>query len=110
MQELASGRMLGGGPVEALYRIVTRMNVTVPLPEGLQTNVIQMIDEVFAFVLGRMLTVLPNFGALSDVNYVAYGFDVPFDLLATHALTTLAYLVPVFIAGYLFFRSREVAR
>ncbi len=110
MTEIASGRMLGGGPVESLYRMVMRMNQTVPLPNGLPADFMQMTDEAFAFVLKRVLAVLPNFGTLSNVDYVAYGFDVPFDLLITHAVQSLAYLVPMFIAGYLFFRTREVAR
>jgi hypothetical protein len=110
MREIASGAMLGGGPLESLYRIVTRMNVTVPLEPGLSTDAIKMIDEVFGFALRRVLAVLPDFGALNDVNYVASGFDIPWDLLLTHLVTSLAYWIPFFIAGYLFFRTREVAR
>jgi hypothetical protein len=110
MTELATGKMLGGGPAEALYRIVTRMNVTVPLEAGLRTDVIKMVDQVFGFALRRVLALMPDFSALSDVNYVASGFDIPLDLLATHAMTSAAYLAPIFIAAYLFFRAREVAR
>lgn len=110
MTQLAAGTMQGGGPAEALVRIVTRRNVTVPLEPGLSTTVIAMIDEVFGFVLRRVLTVLPDFSSLSHVDYVAYGFDVPFDTLLAHVLYSAAYLIPVFIAGFLFFRTREVAR
>lgn len=110
MTQLATGAMAGGGPAESLVRIVTRRNVTVPLDPGPGTTVINMIDEAFGFVLRNVLAVLPDFGALSHVDYVASGFDVPLDLVMAHLLYSLAYLVPVFVAGFLFFRTREVAR
>ncbi|MBX7074736.1 MAG: ABC transporter permease [Pirellulales bacterium] len=110
LQQISTGTFLGGGPVEALYRIVSRMNVTVPLEPGPGTTFINMCDQAFRFALGKVLAIVPDFAGLSNVDYVAYGFDIPADLLWTHVVKGIAYLVPIFIAGFLFFRTREVAR
>jgi hypothetical protein len=110
MKELASGTVPGGGPVESLVRIVTQRNLTTKLEPGLSTSAINLFDEGFRGALRIVLAVLPDFSALSDVDYVVHGFDIPANLLLTHGVTAFAYLVPVFIAAFLFFRTREVAR
>jgi len=110
IRELASGDQLGGGPTESLVRLVQQSNMIVDLNPGAATNVIKFSDRVFQFVLGGVAAVLPDFGRLSDVDYVANGYDIPWRLLMVHGFTALGFLLPVFLAGYFFFKSREVAR
>lgn len=110
MTELASGTVPGGGPVESAVRIFTQRNLTTKLEPGLSTSAIKMFDEGFRGALKLVLAVLPDFSALSDVDYVVHGFDIPANLLLVHGVTAVAYLVPVFVAAFLFFRTREVAR
>jgi hypothetical protein len=110
IRQLAQGTMLGGGPAEALVRLVTRKNLTTEIEPGPGKMVIQWADELFRHVLSNVVTVLPDFAVLSDVDYVAHGFDIPYDLLLQHVVRAFAYVVPLFVAGYLLFRTREVAR
>jgi hypothetical protein len=44
------------------------------------------------------------------VYFVASGFDVPGDLILEQATRMCAYLLATFLAGFVFFRMREVAR
>jgi hypothetical protein len=41
---------------------------------------------------------------------VAHGFDISSDLVLIYSVKALAFLLPAFIAGYLFLKTREVAR
>jgi len=107
--QLASGELIGGGPSEALYRLLTQSNLKLELEPGLRTDAIQMIDRALQFLLSRVVTVLPDLTRLSDVDYVANGFDIPGNLLAVQMATTAAYVIPVFIAAYFLFKTREVA-
>jgi hypothetical protein len=43
-------------------------------------------------------------------DYLAQGYDIPWNDLAVQALTTLGYALPVFVVGYLCFKFREVAQ
>lgn len=110
IRQLAFGELPGGGPVEAAVRIFTQRNLTTKLEPSVTTQAINLFDEGFRGALKTLLAVLPDFTSLSDTDYVVHGFDIPGDMLLTHVVTTLAYLVPIFVAAFLFFRTREVAR
>ena len=103
--------MYGGGPFESFYRIVTQRNVMTDLDDTLAVNVMKMVDKVLAYMLDTVAHVLPDFSTFSNADYVAYGFDIPgLDIIARNVLIALAYVVGLFIAGYFFLKTREVAR
>ncbi len=110
MTKLAFGDVLGGGPVEAAGRILTQKNLSVQLDPGLGTNVTHMVDTVLEFGLRGMSAILPPFGDFSYADHLAYGFDVSWNVLLVRTVTALGFLLPLFVAGYLFLRNREVAR
>jgi hypothetical protein len=110
MIRLARGETFGGGPVESLLRILSQQNLLVPLEPGLTTDVTKMADQVAEFFLKVMSAVLPPFADFNCADYVAYGFDISPGLVAIRALTALGFLLPLFVAGYLLLRNREVAR
>lgn len=110
LRRLSENQELGGGTFESLIRIVKQDNMMTPLDPTIANNVaiwLDMVGRAFLWVVGRLL---PNFQALSDVDYVANGFDISSDLLLIHLATALGYAVPVLIAGFLFFKVREVAK
>jgi hypothetical protein len=47
---------------------------------------------------------------LSKVRWVSEGFDISPNLLAQDVSVSLAYLVGLFVVGYFFLRTREVAK
>ena len=110
MGKLASGETYGGGPVESFIRIITQKNLVTELEPGFSAIFAVMCDAVLQIGLGVMAVILPNFGAFSCSDYVANGFNVPFNWILQHGLTTLAYFALLFLVGHLFFKSREVAR
>ena len=54
--------------------------------------------------------ILPDFGRFSFSEYVASGFNIPGDTLLTYTCRAFAFVLPVFVAGYLCLKNREVAR
>jgi hypothetical protein len=108
--DVARGTIQGGGPVESLVRILKQQNVTLELEPGLTKDVVQAMDGVFMFFMTSVTSLLPDFRRFSNVDYVAHGFDVPPDVLAVQVLSGLAYVAAVFFVGYLFLRTREMAR
>jgi len=110
MLRLATGQAEGGGPVEALYRLITQMNLVSEMPEGLLTDAIKLVDVALLGWLRLMVETLPRFASFDLSRYVAFGFNIPGDLALIRLLTTLGFLVPLMIVGYLCLRLREVAR
>jgi hypothetical protein len=110
MSDLGRGEVVGGGPFEALVRLVKQDNLVTDLNPGLGTKLVEMFDKVAELFLGAMSAILPSFGDFSFASFVAYGYDISVNTLAVRFLTMLAFLLPVWIAGYLFMKTREVGR
>ncbi|OHB66088.1 MAG: hypothetical protein A2V70_06870 [Planctomycetes bacterium RBG_13_63_9] len=110
LEDLASGEAVGGGPVEAFIRLITQQNVVTPMEPGVRTRLAEMADQVLEYGLRAASAVLPEFGQLSFSDWVAHGFDVSGNMVWQCSLHTLAFLLPVFVAGYFFLKTREVAK
>lgn len=108
--DVAFNRVLGGGPIEAMLRTVLQINQTVPLEPGLGTTLVQRIDQAYRVLLQVVSGAVPDLSAMSGSTIVAQGYNIPFDLLVEQGLTALAYVIPVFIVGFVLFKLREVAR
>lgn len=107
---VATGVEYGGGPVEALVRLVTQQNVMSPLKAGGAEPFIQGVDNVLQLLMQSVAQVLPDFSAFSTVNFAAYGYDVPADRVFQDLTTCLAYIVGLAVVGYFLLRTREVAK
>jgi hypothetical protein len=110
MQKLAAGETYGGGPMESMIRLVTQDNVIQELEPGLSTDAAKMTDAVLQAGLGITATLLPAFGEFNYSSYVSHGFDISVDLMLVRSVTTLGFLLPVFVFGYFFLKTREIAR
>ncbi|MBX7166032.1 MAG: ABC transporter permease [Pirellulales bacterium] len=108
--DVATDRVIGGGPIESLVRIVRQMNQTIPLEPGFTTTAIKSLDVGYRAALKVMANAVPDLSSLSGTTLVARGYDIPWNPLVSQVLMALAYVVPVFVVGYLFFKMREVAR
>ena len=103
---------LGGGPFESFLRLIWQMNQVEDLPPGSYVApFIKAADYVYGAFLALFGQAIPP---LSDyyIYYIALadGFDVPVGLILQNVLTTLSYLLPLFIIGYLILSNREVAK
>jgi hypothetical protein len=81
-----------------------------PLDPTVANNVAMWLDTAGRGPLWIVARLLPDFPSFNDVEYVASGFDISTDLLLIHLATAIGYALPVLIAGFLFFKVREVAK
>ncbi len=108
--QLASGKVYGGGTFESLLRIGQNKAAMVPLDDGTASQLATSLDKVSDQVLGLVCHLLPDLYATSCNNYVTHGYDIPWDpALKIQLVTSLAFVVPLFLVGYVLFRAREVA-
>jgi hypothetical protein len=110
VQELATGQVLGGNTFEAALRIVTQSSISTPLEENLASKVVQGLDAATLWPLKIIASLLPDFAQLDDASYVADGFNIPAYLITEQSLGVLAFLIPLFVVGFLCLKTREVAK
>lgn len=114
VSKLGAGQVLGGGPLEAFWRLGKQENLVSDLPSGVLMTVVQMIDIVARAALWCVAHVLPSFdpeeGRFEFARFVANGHDVPWNLVAQSTLTTLGFMIPLFVIAYLFLSLREVGK
>jgi hypothetical protein len=111
MVEIARGENYGGGPIESLVRLFTRNNLVSDLNVGeTMEAIVKTSDEVITFPMRVVAYVLPDFTSVSKVAWVADGFDIPYTLTAQDLAIALAYVLGMFVTGFFFLRTREVAR
>ena len=110
MRRLATHQTYGGGPVESLRRLITQENMISEMEPGLTTTVVKVLDQPAQFGLLLLSNVLPDFGRFNFSEYVASGFNISGDTILTYTCRAFAFVLPVFVAGYLCLKNREVAR
>lgn len=100
----------GGGFLESIYRIYTHMNDTTELPEGPAFVVMEFFDWCLTGFLGLCKQVIPRLATFNNMSeYVANGFEVPWDSsLLPSLLIVLAYVPPCILLGYFALRIREL--
>lgn len=103
--------ILGGGPFESFWRLLSGTNMMSDLPPGFATTFVQSMDAVvgaFMTLIGQAIPPLSSFSlyykALQD------GFDISGAWMLQHGITTFAYVIPLFMIGYLILSNREVAK
>jgi hypothetical protein len=101
--------MVGGGPFEALLRLISHENQVSELSPTLSVVVAKTFDAIVMPVMTRMAYLIPNLGALDVSNTVAEGFAVTGGQILTDSLIALSYALPFSIAGYFILKNREVA-
>ena len=70
----------------------------------------QTVDAVLEKCLWAVAQILPPLGEFEGAAYVAHGFNIPAAWIGERGLTTLGFAVVLFVIGYFFLKTREVAR
>lgn len=109
IQSVGEAKNFGGGPVEALYRIGSRMTLAAPLDDTTVTRVATGSDEAFRWVVRRFLNILPDVDRYSFSSYVADGFDIPSSQLWLNLLMLAGYLLPCAVLAFYLIKGREIA-
>lgn len=103
--------ILGGGPFESFWRILTGTNMMSDLPPTFATTFVKSLDAVVGAFMALIGQAIPPLWQFSQYNVaLSSGFDVPFAWILQHGIMTLAYFLPMFIIGYLILSNREVAK
>ena len=108
--DIGSGTMIGGGPLESMYRIGTRDNMINAMEPGLRTNTIKAVDQAISLGMRYFSAVLPEVNDNFFGRYLAFGFNVGPDLLGRCILRELGFVLPVLLLGFICLRQREVAQ
>jgi len=109
LDKILAGEQLGGGPFESIFRLLTHMNDTSPLPEGTLTVIIQEADRSLTGGLWIVKYMIPDLTTFSMSEWVAKGFDVPWDGVMLPSLAvTVAYAIPCLLLGYFSLSLREL--
>jgi ABC-type transport system involved in multi-copper enzyme maturation permease subunit len=108
--EIANKQNYGGGPAESIVRIADQSNVTSALDEGALTTIVTKFDEwISRPIMWCIGQCLPDFGALSTVDFAAEGYNVPWDRVFQDITTCVGYVLVLSILGFFLLRTREVA-
>jgi hypothetical protein len=107
--EFTRQSLIGGGPFESLFRLLTHENQMTDLAATPPVVVAKTLDALVMPVMERLVYIVPNFTALDVSNTVADGFAVSWGLMLSNLLLALAYALPFSIAGYFILKNREVA-
>ena len=109
-QAVAYKRVYGGGPIEAAYRILLQLNITSELEANPLTSAIKVIDQLLMYVVNNILHLLADFEQFLEVQYLSYGYDIPWDMLIQHSFSVLSFLLATYVLGYFILKSRELAQ
>lgn len=107
--EIVTGQQRGGGALESVYRILLHMNESMALPQNAFTKAIVAFDKPLVEGLGIMRHVIPDLSVYSMSDWLAKGFDVPWNgMLLPGIAMTFAYLLPCVLLGNFSLRLREL--
>ena len=98
---MASGKIIGGGPFESGIRILSQQNQDLATAAGLADHRRPDGRSRQETVLWVISSLLPEFGRFDFANHVSYGFNISGDLLVQSFCRAAAFVVPLFVAGYL---------
>ena len=102
-------KVLGGGPLESVYRLVAQLNQTTQIPPSPAVTAMKKIDTALLNIEEVVLEVVPDLRPFNTSAYLKRGFDIPWDTSVLPALaTTLGFLIPCVILGALCLQMREL--
>ncbi|MCA9042015.1 MAG: hypothetical protein KDA65_16800 [Planctomycetaceae bacterium] len=110
LNEQVTGRALGGGPMEALYRMLTQTNETSRLPsDDPIAGIALALDPVFSNLLWIVKHIIPDMSSFSMSEYLAKGFDVNTSAAINPSIAvTFSYFLVSVIVGYYCLKLREL--
>ncbi|MFQ5732373.1 MAG: ABC transporter permease [Planctomycetaceae bacterium] len=106
LEKMAKDEVTSAGVVGSAVRLINHQN---PRTEISQTQGTLFIDNSLHGLLKGVFQIVPDFDNYRATPYVANGFDVPWSsALLPSLMTTLAFLIPCLVLGYLSLAKREL--
>ncbi len=108
--DIASGKSYVGGPLRAINQLLEAKQATMPTdPTNPLARVAEGGDTAFAWVVRRVINIIPDVDAFRWTHFLSEGFDIPPEYLVMNVVVLFGYLLPWFILAFYLMRSREVA-
>ena len=107
--KLANGLTEGGGVLESMYRLLRQDNMITELPDNVLGDVISMSDQVINYIIRFVGYLAPDMSLFANSEYVASGFDIPWNTMAIVAVIALGFFIPLYFVGYFCMKLREIA-
>ena len=111
VEKVSLGQNEGGGPTEAMVRIASGQ-LTGPSMRDSQTagdQIVTFSDDVFRWVIRRILNIIPDLDRYNLTDYVAEGFNISWEQMLMSFLLLVGYLLPWAVLAYFLIKWREVA-
>lgn len=109
IQSIGLGNAPGGGPMEALVRLANRQVALIPLDEGAGRTIAECSDDVFRWLIRRVLDLIPDVDRYDLTSYVGEGFNISFTQLLLDFGALSLYMLPWVVLGYYLIKWREIA-
>ncbi|MDR0391598.1 MAG: hypothetical protein LBH59_06805 [Planctomycetaceae bacterium] len=111
--QIGIGNILGGGPVESLYRLMIQENMVTDLPaSSYSTTFVKTSDyifeRVFLYPISKAIPPLSDYG-IYDLALTS-GFNITGEWLLNHTVMTFAFAIPIFFVAYVILSNRELAK
>ena len=103
------GKVMGGGPLESLYRLLTQRNVMTPLDETSTKTLLEFFDRQALNLLSVASGFIPDFARYDTAERATNGFDINvLTQLIPAILSTVGFFIPCVILGYFALQVREL--
>jgi hypothetical protein len=111
IQQLAEGKLVGGGPLESAYRLMTHVPLASSIDPGPTASLLVGTDDVYRWFMRLFLKLIPDVSRFDLNQYVANGFDISWGqvLLPDNLLPLVLYLLPWAILAFYLMKYREIA-
>jgi len=109
IKSLADGTNIGGGPFESFTRLIKGTTGAGELDKTPTVQAALFGDDMFRWVLRRILNVIPDTERFTWSKYLEQGFSISPEFIGMHLLVLAAYSLPWLVLAYYLMRSREIA-
>jgi hypothetical protein len=111
VQEVALGRNVGGGPLEALKRLANRdlPSVSARQSGSMGDQLIATSDDAFRVLIRVVDLVIPDVDRFNLTDYVAEGFNISTEQMLMSGGYLFLYLLPWAVLAFFLIKWREVA-
>jgi hypothetical protein len=109
LNDLARNRNVGGGPFQTISQLMRAESPTTPFGDSSSAKVVLLADRGWAWVVRRIVNVIPDVESFTWTHFVSEGFNVNIEFLVINVLMVIGYLFPWFVLAYYLMKSREVA-
>ncbi|VTU01809.1 Uncharacterized protein OS=Planctomyces brasiliensis (strain ATCC 49424 / DSM 5305 / JCM 21570 / NBRC 103401 / IFAM 1448) GN=Plabr_1574 PE=4 SV=1 [Gemmataceae bacterium] len=109
INDVASGRTVGGGPFESMSKLMKAEQPTAPSADTAGAKALGAADKGWSWVVRRVSKAFPDLQSFEWSAFVAEGFNIDTQYLVVNLLMLIGYLLPWGILAYYLMKSREVA-